>query len=100
MKTCCIIVVSKLKVVLQMCLQTISSVLSSDGHLKPVCVSIAKFNLGSLHIIMNIVIRSLFRLQVCAICLYESYFRAFECPLKITKKLVQNITSFRGCGLE
>ena len=42
MKTqCCIIVVSiakLLSVVLQMCLQTISSsVLSSDGHLKPAC---------------------------------------------------------------
>ena len=51
MKTqCCIIVVSiaKLSVVLQMCLQTISSsVLSSDGHLKAACV--CKFNLGSLH---------------------------------------------------
>ena len=51
MKTqCCIIVVSiaKLSVVLQMCLQTISSsVLSSDGHLKPACV--CKFSLGSLH---------------------------------------------------
>ena len=58
MKTqCCIIVVSiaKLRVVLLMCLQTISSsVLSSDGHLKPVCV--CKFNLGSLHVIMKIVI--------------------------------------------
>ena len=53
-RTCRIIVVSKLRVVLQMCLQTISSVLSSDGHLKPVCVF--KINLGSLHIIMNIVI--------------------------------------------
>ena len=54
MKTCCIIVVSKLRVVLQMCLQTISSVLSSDDHFKPVCV--CKFNLGSLYIIVNIVI--------------------------------------------
>ena len=36
MKTCCIIIVSKLRVVLQMCLQTIWSVLSSDGHLKPI----------------------------------------------------------------
>ena len=36
MKTCCIIVVSKLRVVLQMRLQTIRSVLSSDGHLKPI----------------------------------------------------------------
>ena len=44
----------KLRVVLQMCLQTISSVLSGVGHLKPVCV--CKFSLGSLHIIMNIVI--------------------------------------------
>ena len=51
MKTqCCIIVVSiaKLSVVLQMCLQTISSsVLSSDSHLNTACV--CKFNLGSLH---------------------------------------------------
>ena len=42
MKTCCIIVVSIAKLiimyVLQKYLQTISSVLSSDGHLKPVCV--------------------------------------------------------------
>ena len=79
MKTqCCIIVVSiaKLKVVLQMCLQTISSsVLSCDGHLKPVC----KFNLGSLYVIMKIVITTLIRLQVCANCWYESYLRAFEC---------------------
>ena len=42
MKTCCIIVVSIAKLiimyVLQKYLETISSVLSSDGHLKPVCV--------------------------------------------------------------
>ena len=49
MKTCCIIVVSKLRVVLQMCLQTISSVLSNDGYLKLTLV--CKFNLGSLHVI-------------------------------------------------
>ena len=54
MKTCFIIVVSNFRVVLQMCLQTVSSVLSSDGHLKPIRVD--KFNLGSLHTIMNIVI--------------------------------------------
>ena len=54
MKSSCIIVVSKLRVVLQMCLQTISSVISSDGNLKPTCV--CKFNLRSLHIIMNVVI--------------------------------------------
>ena len=80
MKTqCCIIVVriAKLRVVLQMCLQTIfSSVLSSDGHLKPACV--CKFNLGSLHVIMKIVITTLIRLQVCTNCWYESYLRAFE----------------------
>ena len=80
MKTqCCIIVVSiaKLRVVLQMCLQNISSsVLSSDGHLKPACV--CKFNLGSLYVIMKIVITTLIRLQVCANCCYESYLRAFE----------------------
>ena len=40
MKTCCIIVVSKLIImyVLQKYLQIISSVLSCGGHLKPVCV--------------------------------------------------------------
>ena len=41
MKTCYIIVVSIAKLimyVLQKYLQTISSVLSCDGHLKPVCV--------------------------------------------------------------
>ena len=42
MKTCCIIVVSIAKLiimyVLQTYLQTISSFLSSDGHLKPVSV--------------------------------------------------------------
>ena len=64
-------------IVLQTCLQTISSsVLSSDGHLKPTCV--CKFNLGSLHVIMKIVITTLIRLQVCANCWYESYLRAFE----------------------
>ena len=54
MKTCCTIVVSNLRVVVQICLKTISSVLSSNGDLKPICV--CKFNLGSLHIFMNIVI--------------------------------------------
>ena len=42
MKTCCTIVVSIAKLiimyVLQKYLETTSSVLSSDGHLKPVCV--------------------------------------------------------------
>ena len=41
-ETCCIIVVSIAKLiimyVLQKYLETISSVLSSDSHLKPVCV--------------------------------------------------------------
>ena len=60
-----------------MCLETISSsVLSSDGHLKPVCV--CKFNLGSLHVILKIVITTLIRLQVCANSWYESYLKAFE----------------------
>ena len=54
MKTCCIIVVSKLRVVLPMCLQTISYVLSSNGHLKLVCA--CKINLGIMHIMTNIVI--------------------------------------------
>ena len=81
MKTqCCIIVVSiaKLRVVLQMYLQTISFRLffSSDGHLKPACV--CKFNLGSLYVIMKIVITTLIRLLVCANCWYETYLRAFE----------------------
>ena len=71
MKTQCFIIVvsiAKLRVVLQMCLQTISSsVLSSDGHnLKPACV--CEFNLGSLYVIMKIVITTLIRLQVCANC--------------------------------
>ena len=44
----------QVRVVLQMCLQTISSVISSDGLLKP--IGACKFNLGSLHIIMNTVI--------------------------------------------
>ena len=52
------------------------SVLSSEGHLKPACV--CKFNLGSLHVILKIVITTLIRLQVCANCWYESYLRAFE----------------------
>ena len=66
-----------LRVVLQMCLQTISSsVLSSDGHLKPVCV--CEFNLGSLYVIMKIVITALIKLQVCANCWCESCLRAFE----------------------
>ena len=76
---CCIIVVSiaKLRVVLQMCLQIISSsVLSSDGHLKPACV--CNFNLGSFYVIMKIVITTLIRLQVCANCWYASHLRAFE----------------------
>ena len=38
MKTCRTIVVSKLREVLQMCLQIISSVPSSDGHLKQIFV--------------------------------------------------------------
>ena len=65
-------------IVLQTCLQTISSsVLSSNVHLKPACV--CKFSLlGSLHVIMKIVITTLIRLQVCASCWYESYLRAFE----------------------
>ena len=55
-----------------MCLQTISSsVLSSDGHLKPAFA--CKF-----HVILKIVITSLTGLQVCANCWYESYLRAFE----------------------
>ena len=56
MKTCCIIVVSIAKLiimyVLQKYLETISSVLSSDGHLKPVCVCKLAHN-------MNIVITAL-----------------------------------------
>ena len=99
---CCIIVVSiaKLRLVLQMCLQTISSsVLSSDGHLKPACV--CKFNLGSLSVIMKIVITTL-RLQVCANCWYESYLGAFEWvyPLKTTKTGSKYDQLLRGCDLE
>ena len=70
MKTQCrvlVVSITKLRVVLQMCLQTISSsVLSSDGLLKPACV--CKFNLLSLCIIIKIVITTLIRLQVCANC--------------------------------
>ena len=60
-----------------MCLQTISSVLSSDGHLKLILA--CKFNFGSLHIIMNIVIS----LKVTGLCyltvdIYEPYLRAVE----------------------
>ena len=90
MKTCSIIVVSKLRVVLQMYLQTISSVLLSDGHLKPVCVF--KFNVGSLHIIMNID-HSLGCRLVLSNCWYESYLRAlervsFEHPMKLCTVIV------------
>ena len=66
----------ELRVVLQMCLQTISSVLSSDDHLKPVYV--CEFNLGSLHITMNIVITALGCRFVLSNCWYESYLKAFE----------------------
>ena len=56
MKTCCIIVVSIANLiimyVLQKYLETISSVLSSDGHLKAVCVCKLAHN-------MNIVITAL-----------------------------------------
>ena len=58
-----VVSIAKLRIVLQMCLQTISSVISNDGHLKRVCVY--KFNLGSLHIIMNIVITAL---QAAGLC--------------------------------
>ena len=104
MKTqCCIIVVSiaKLRVVLQVCLQTISSsVLSIDGHLNPACV--CTFNLGSLYVIMKIAITTLIRLQVCANCWYESYLRAFELvyPLKTTKTSSKYDQLVRGCDLE
>ena len=62
----------------------ISSFLSSDGHLKPICV--CKFNLGSLHIVMNIVIT--YCRFVLSNCWYGSYLRAVELnkyPLKTTK---------------
>ena len=72
-----VVSIAKLRVVSQMSLQTISSsVLSSDGHLKPTCV--CKFNLRSSYVIMKVVITTLIRLQVCANCWYESYLRAFE----------------------
>ena len=68
---------NKLTVVLQMCLQTISSVLSSDGHLKPVCV--CNFNLGSVHVITNTDYdHSLSCRFVLSNCWYEIYLRAFE----------------------
>ena len=62
MKTCCTIIVSKLSAVLQMSLQTISTVLSSDSHLKP--IRVCKLNLRSLHIIMSIMIT----FQVAGLC--------------------------------
>ena len=86
MKTCCIIVVSIAKLiimyVLQKYLQTISYVLSSDGHLKPVCVCKLAHNyehcdhssLGCRFVLSNV--------------WYESYLRAFDdrvYPLKTTK---------------
>ena len=76
MKTCCIIVVSIAKLiimyVIQKYLQTISSVLSSDGHLKPVCVCKLAHNyehcdhrsLGCRFVLSNI--------------WYESYLREFD----------------------
>ena len=82
MKTqCCIIVVSehcqvKSSVTDVFTNYISSSVLSSDGHLKPACV--CQFSLGSLYVIMKIVITTLIRLQACANCWYESYLRAFE----------------------
>ena len=45
---------------------SVTDVFTSDGHLKPACV--CKFNLGSLHVILKIVITTLIRLQVCANC--------------------------------
>ena len=84
MKTCCVIVVSKLRVVLQMCLQTISSVLPIDCHLKPVCVCM--FNLGSLHIIINIVI-TLYAAGLCNLNVGMNHISEHlnEYPLKTTK---------------
>ena len=99
MKTCCIIVVSIAKLiimyVLQKYLETISSVLSSDGHLKPVCACKLAHNyehcghslLGCRFVLFNI--------------WYESYLQAFDdYILWKPQKLVQNIISFRGCDLE
>ena len=45
-----------------MCLKTISFLYSRDGHLKP--IRVCKFNWGSLHITMNIVIT----LHVAGLC--------------------------------
>ena len=75
MKTCSIIVVSIAKLimyVLQKYLETISSVLSSDGHLKPVCVCKLAHNyeryghssLGCRFVLSNV--------------WYESYLQAFD----------------------
>ena len=99
MKTCCIIVMSIAKLiimyVLQKYLKTISSFLSSDGHLKPVCVCKLAHNyehcyhspLGCRFVLSNV--------------WYESYLQAFdEYILWKPQKLVQNIISFRGCDLE
>ena len=76
MKTCCIIVMSIAKLiimyVLQKYLKTISSVLSNDGHLKPVCVCKLALNyehcdhspLGCRFVLSNV--------------WYEPYLQAFD----------------------
>ena len=73
MKTCCIIVVSIAKLiimyVLQKYLQTISSVLSSDGHLKPVCVCKLAHNYDHSSLGCKFVLSSVW---------FESYLRAFD----------------------
>ena len=58
MKTCCIIVVTKLRVVLQMCLQTISSVISIDDQLKPiVLVQLEKLFISNFQHFVHLAIR-------------------------------------------
>ena len=92
--------IAKLRVVLQMCLQIISSVISSDGHLKPVCA--CKFNLESLHTIMNIVITALQAAGLCYLTVGMNHISEHlnEYILWKPQKLVQNIISFflRGGG--
>ena len=67
-----------------MCLQTISSVLSGEGHFRLICV--CKFNLGSLHIIMNIMI-TLYVAGLCYLTVGMNYIsdQLNEYLLKTTK---------------
>ena len=100
MKTCCIIVMSIAKLiimyVLQKYLKTISSVLSNDGHLKPVCVCKLAHNyehcdhspLGCRFVISNI--------------WYEPYISKHLMSISFEnhKNWFKILSTFRGCDLE